>query len=148
MKPELEAAILNLLSNQNDMTIATVRPDGYPQATTVSYTSDGLKIYFGCDAASQKARNLAGSNKVSLTIDAAYRNWDEIRGLSMGGNAEPVTSKDELARVQGLMLAKFPQIAQYSEPPGTALAVYRVTPKVISVLDYSKGFGHTEQVTL
>jgi len=42
MKLELEATILDLMSSQNDMTIATVRPDGYPQATTVSYASGRL----------------------------------------------------------------------------------------------------------
>jgi hypothetical protein len=48
--------------------IATIRPDGYPQATTVSYVSDGLTIYFGCVAESQKAQNIAYNNKVSLTV--------------------------------------------------------------------------------
>jgi hypothetical protein len=28
------------------------------------------------------------------------------------------------------------------------IAVYRVVPKVISVLDYSKGFGHADLVTV
>jgi hypothetical protein len=28
------------------------------------------------------------------------------------------------------------------------IAVYRVLPKVISVLDYSKGFGHSDLVTV
>src|ERR1700731_3853356 len=33
---------------RNDMTIATVREDGYPQATAVSYVNDGLAVYFSC----------------------------------------------------------------------------------------------------
>ena len=33
---------------RNDMTIATVREDGYPQATAISYVNDGLAISFGC----------------------------------------------------------------------------------------------------
>ena len=32
-------------------------------------------------------------------------------------------------------------------PEPKDVAIYRVTPKVISVLDYSKGFGHTDLVT-
>jgi hypothetical protein len=47
--------------------------DGYPQATTVSYVSDGLTIYFGCGEASQKARNLARNTKVSLTVTLTMR---------------------------------------------------------------------------
>lgn len=146
MDKNLETTIERLLASERDMTIATVRDDGYPQATTVSYVSDGLKIYFGCDAGSQKARNLAKSNKVSLTIDAAYAGWEEIKGLSIGGTAERVVDERELARFQALMLAKFPEIANYSIESDAGLAVFRVTPEVISVLDYSKGFGHADLV--
>jgi hypothetical protein len=148
MDKSLKATILRLMSTSNDMTIATIRPDGYPQATTVSYVNDGLKIYFGCDAASQKAGNLSLNGKVSLTINAPYASWNEIQGLSLGGTAIRVTDKDELARVRRLMLGKFPQIAQYGADAEIGLAVFRISPAVISVLDYTKGFGHTDLVTL
>jgi hypothetical protein len=46
------------------------------------------------------------------------------------------------------MLAKFPQIAQFAVDAEAGLAVFRINPKVISVLDYTKGFGHTDLVTL
>jgi len=54
------------------MTIATVREDGYPQAPTVSYVNDGPTIYFGCAAASTKAKNITGNAKVSLTVNLPY----------------------------------------------------------------------------
>jgi general stress protein 26 len=148
MDKGLEATIVRLMSTTNDMTIATIRPDGYPQATTVSYVSDGMKIYFGCNAASQKARNLTANDKVSLTINAPYASWNEIHGLSLGGNAARVTDKAELARVRNLMLGKFPQIAQYGMDGEGDIAVFRISPKAISLLDYTKGFGHTDLVTL
>jgi len=91
MDPELSREIISILDDANDMTIATVREDGYPQATTVSYVNDGLKIYFGCAAESQKAKNLARNSKVSLTVNLPYASWAEIRGLSLGGRAELVT---------------------------------------------------------
>ena len=59
-----------------------------------------------------------------------------------------MTGGDELARVQQLMLAKFPQISQFGAYPGTEFVMFRITPVVISVLDCTKGFGHTELVTL
>ena len=59
MDAALREEILSVLKGASDMTIATIRPDGYPQATTVSYVSDGLTIYFGCAARSQKAQNVA-----------------------------------------------------------------------------------------
>src|SRR4051794_28114815 len=42
MKQAVRETIIDLLSRCKDMTIATVRPDGAPQATVVSYVHDGL----------------------------------------------------------------------------------------------------------
>jgi general stress protein 26 len=148
MDRALKTTIAKILASEKDMTIATVRADGYPQATTVSYVNDGLKMYFGCDAGSQKARNIARSNKISLTINAPYASWEEIKGLSIGGVAERVTDKLEIDRVNRLMRVKFPQIGEYAMSGDSELAVFRIAPQVISVLDYTKGFGHTDLVTL
>jgi nitroimidazol reductase NimA-like FMN-containing flavoprotein (pyridoxamine 5'-phosphate oxidase superfamily) len=140
----LRSRILDVLEHCDDITIATIRPDGYPQATTVSYVSDGMNIYFGTNANSQKARNLAECDKVSVTVNRPYRNWNEIMGLSLAGRARPVTDQAEMARIGALMLKKFPQIGQYMpEDPGS-LALFRIAPTVVSLLDYSKGFGHTD----
>jgi general stress protein 26 len=148
MDDALREEILSVLKGASDMTIATIRPDGYPQATTVSYVSDGLNIYFGCAAESQKAQNIASNDKVSLTVTLPYFGWEGIRGLSMGGTAKPVTDLNEINRVSELMLRKFPQILQYALAGKKGLFLVRITPGVISVLDYRKGFGHTDLVTL
>jgi len=148
MDTALREEILSVLKGANDMTIATIRPDGFPQATTVSYVSDGLTIYFGCAAESQKAQNIAYNNKVSLTVTLPYFSWEGIRGLSMGGTAKPVTDLNEINRVSELMLRKFPQILQYALTEEKGVFLVRITPEVISVLDYRKGFGHTDLVTL
>ena len=146
MDPALKQEIVSILNEANDLTIATVREDGYPQATTVSNVNDGLTIYFGCVAESQKAKNIACNAKVSLTVNLPYTSWDEIRGLSIGGKAEPVTDPREMDRMGQLMFQKFPQIARYTPTDMEELMVFRITPEIISVLDYRKGFGHTDLV--
>ena len=140
--------IISIIDDMDDMTIATVRQDGYPQATTVSYVNDGLTIYFGTSTDSQKARNIAQNNKVSLTINRGYGNWDEIEGLSIGGLATRVTDPAEQEKVAGLLFEKFPQIADYAPEDTEDVVLFRVDAKVISLLDYRKGFGHTELVQL
>ena len=147
MDAALRKTIEDILARTNDMSIATVRPDGWPQTTTVSYVSDGLTIYFVTGEHAQKARNIAINNKVSATIDRPYKNWNSILSLSLGGVATAVTDKKEITHVEKLMTEKFPQAADI-EMPDEAPAVFKITPKVISVLDYSKGFGHTDMVTL
>jgi nitroimidazol reductase NimA-like FMN-containing flavoprotein (pyridoxamine 5'-phosphate oxidase superfamily) len=146
MDPALTEEITSILDDANDMTIATVREDGYPQATTVSYVNDGLKIYFGCAADSQKAKNLARNGKVSLTVNLPYSSWNDIRGLSVGGRAERVTDPEEIDQVVQLMFQKFPQIAPYAPTEVEEIELFRVTPEIVSILDYRKGFGHTDLV--
>src|SRR5829696_6280047 len=69
MDEEIKRKILTLLDEHRIMTIATLRPDGWPQATTVGYANEGLTLYFLCGLESQKAANLARNDRVSLTID-------------------------------------------------------------------------------
>jgi len=146
MSHELKQKIISILDAGQDLTLATLREDGYPQATVVSYASDGLDIYVGTAAQSQKARNIARDGRISATITLPYGDWDQIRGVSFGGRAHAVTDPDEQLRMGGLFMRKFPQIAKYVHADLGPGAFFRLEPEVISVLDYSLGFGHTDQV--
>ena len=148
MNEDLREQIISIVNDVEDMTITTVRPDGFPQATTVSYMNDGLTIYFMTTTDSQKAHNIEQNNKVSLTINRQYKNWDDIEGLSMGAFARLVSDTDEKEEIGNLLLAKFPQAAQYEPDNDIELSFFRIEPKVISLLDYKKGFGHTEMIEL
>jgi hypothetical protein len=44
--------------------------------------------------------------------------------------------------------AKYPEYASFPQPKPQEILIFRIVPEVISVLDYSKGFGHTDLVTL
>lgn len=138
--------IISIIDDMTDMTIATIRPDNYPHATTVSYVNDGLTIYFGTTSDAQKAQNIARNNKVSLTIDRPYDTWDEIESLSLGGLATQVSDPAEQEKVGAMMYAKFPQIRGIESDDLGTLVLFRIDPEVISLLDYSRGFGHTELV--
>jgi len=48
MDEEIRWKILTLLDQHRIMTIATLRPDGWPQATTVGHANEGLRLYFLC----------------------------------------------------------------------------------------------------
>lgn len=147
MDKDTERLVLDLLAQHNILTLATVREDGYPQATTVGYVNDGLTLYVGASPRSQKVRNIQRNPRVSLTVDHDYEDWNQIRGLSMGGIAGFVTDPQELRHVLGLMRRKFPQLETMPVPVASeAITLLKITPEVISVLDYRKGFGHTELV--
>ena len=149
MNEEIRRKILTLLDQHRIMTIATLRPDGWPQATTVGYANEGLTLYFLCGPESQKAANLARDDRVSLTIDHDTPQVMEITGLSMAARAQVVTDPSEAQKALRLLMLKYPQQASIPLPmPAAAdVRIFRVTPMVISVLDYSKGFAHTDLVT-
>jgi general stress protein 26 len=140
--------ILDLLKTHDKMAIATLRGDGFPHATTVNYVNEGLVIYFGCGARSQKTRNIVRDERVSLAIDHEYVDWSKIQGLSIGGIAERVSDVQDIERIGELFTQKFPQLSGFRPEDLLGTAFFRVTPKVISVIDYTKGFGHSELVEL
>lgn len=150
MDEEIRRKILTLLDQHRIMTIATIRPDGWPQATTVGYGNEGLTLYFLCGPDSQKALNLARDDRVSLTIDHDTPQVMEITGLSMAARAHAVVDPAEAEKALRLLMLKYPQQTSANLPamPSPAdVRIFRVTPMVISVLDYSKGFAHTDLVT-
>ena len=147
MNAAMKRAILGIMDGHRNMTLATVRPDGWPQATTVGYANDGLTLYFLCGEESQKAANLARDDRVSITIDDDTPEVMEITGLSMAAHAKRVEDEAEAHKAMKLLMSRYPeQKAELPEPKEDGLAIFRVTPTVISVLDYTKGFGHTDLV--
>lgn len=150
MDDALRKTILALLDGHRIMTIATLRPDGWPQATTVGYVNEGMTLWFLCGLASQKAANLARDARVSITIDHDTPDLMAITGLSMAARAARVTDREEAEKVLRLLPTKYPDApastAAMQMPKPDEVALFRVKPEVISVLDYSKGFGHTDLV--
>src|SRR5512135_1884151 len=108
MDASIRAQILGLLDEHRIMSLATLRPDGWPQATTVGYVNDGLTLYFLCGPESQKAQNLARDNRVSLTIDHDVSDPMAITGLSMAAHAQPVSDPDELAKAMNRLVQRYP----------------------------------------
>ena len=148
MNEELRKKILALLEQHRVMTIATLRPDGWPQATTVGYVNEGLTLYFLCGLNSQKAENLARDDRVSLTIDHDTPQIMEITGLSMAARAQAVFDRSEAEKVLQMLPLKYPEQVSLPGPipAPEQVRIFRVTPTIISVLDYTKGFGHADLV--
>ncbi|WP_063982721.1 pyridoxamine 5'-phosphate oxidase family protein [Bradyrhizobium sp.] len=140
--------ILRLLDQHRTTRIATLRSDGWPQVTTVGYANDGLVIYFLCGADSQKAANLARDDRVSLTVDDDPAQVMDIAGLSMAARAKLVTNPAEFEKALHLLISRYPNQKGLDLPmPNTSeVCVFRLTPTIVSLLDYSKGFGHTDLI--
>jgi nitroimidazol reductase NimA-like FMN-containing flavoprotein (pyridoxamine 5'-phosphate oxidase superfamily) len=160
MELGLKDLILRLLNEHRVMTIATNRPDGWPQATMAGYVNDGFMLYCFVARNCQKHTNILRDPRVSITIGSDVRQPLDIQALSLAGRASVVDDGDERDHVAALRLRRFPEYggppppvrgAALScvapRPPSSGVVLLRIAPEIFSVLDYSKGFGHSDLVT-
>jgi hypothetical protein len=84
-----------------------------------------------------------------VTIDHDTADPMKITGLSMAAHAYPVTDRGEAEKVINMLPSKYPDAPPlpFKMPTPDQVRLFRLEPVVISVLDYSKGFGHTDLVT-
>ena len=88
----MEQKAVGILNEHRLMAIATLRPDGWPQATMVSYANDGLLLYFIISRASQKYANIQRDSRVSIVVGRDFENPSQIKALSIAANASEVVS--------------------------------------------------------
>lgn len=144
----MERKAAHILDRHRLMTIATLRPDGWPQATTVSYANEGLLIYFTISRNSQKFVNIARDGRVSLAIAADFEEPSEIEGLSMAANAGEVRDPEQRERAIDLLLKRHPALVRLPRPSSAHSAIMRAYPSIVTIIDYSKGFGHADVLTV
>jgi general stress protein 26 len=161
MMPGLKALILRLLDEHRVMTIATNRPDGWPQATIVGYVNDGYLLYCFVARNTQKYVNILRDPRISIAIGSDAPNPKDIKGLSLAGRACEVTDRSEFDDISKLRLKRYPEYSALPQPTSgedalvrispqpspASIVLLRIAPEIISVLDYSKGFGHSDLVT-
>jgi nitroimidazol reductase NimA-like FMN-containing flavoprotein (pyridoxamine 5'-phosphate oxidase superfamily) len=136
MDAALRQKILELLDQHRLMTVATNRPDGWPQATTVGYVNDGLTLYFLCAPQSQKAQNLARDDRISLTIDHDTSDPMAITGLSMAAHARAVDDPVEVTKALNMMPAKITRVCGVTDAEARGVTNFPsvVTAKVLRLL--------------
>jgi nitroimidazol reductase NimA-like FMN-containing flavoprotein (pyridoxamine 5'-phosphate oxidase superfamily) len=146
MKQQFKNQIIALLDQHRIMSVATNRRDGWPQATVVSYVNDGLIIYCFVGRDSQKFANISRDPRISIAIANDYHQPLQIRGLSLAGEVVVVDDQGEIDHAAEILLRRYPEYKVMPRPDPAAVAMLRTTPEIVSILDYSKGFGHTDLV--
>jgi len=147
-KPLMEQKAVDILNTYRLMAIATLRPDGWPQATMVSYANDGLLLYFVVSRASQKYANIERDSRVSIVVGRDFEDAAQIKALSIAANASEVRDPKQRERAIELILARRPNLAKLGRPDLEHSAVMRAYCSIVTILDYSKGFGHADLLTV
>lgn len=144
----MEQKAVDILNQYRLMAIATLRADGWPQATMVSYANDGLLLYFIVSRASQKFANIVRNSRVSIVVGRDFEEPAQIRALSIGANASEVRDPVQRERAIDLILERHPALATFPRPDPQQSAVMRAYCSIVTILDYSKGFGHADLLTV
>jgi general stress protein 26 len=140
-KLDPKTKILELLHEHRAMSVATVRPDGWPQATMVGYVHDDLTLYFVVARISQKLANIAIDPRISIAL--GHDTPNRLRGLSMAAHAAEVTDLAEIDLLNALLLKRYPGQRRFS-PREASTAVLRAAPIMISIIDLPKSPGEPE----
>ena len=137
------AAIVDLLDRERLMTLACIRPDGWPQATTVGYLNEGLNLYFIIARSSQKFANLQADSRASVAIRSESGAGGDGVGLSMGGRVTEVVDPEAVERLNRQVIDRYPEVHVYC-PSGDAVAVMHFRPCVISAVGVLHGRSEAE----
>lgn len=144
----MEQPAIHILDSQRIMSIATVRPDGWPQNTIVGYANEGFRIYFLIYRTSQKFENISRDSRVSIAVGGEPAQLSDVKAVYAGCKAREVTDVGERSRAWKLLAERHPNLTDLA-PPGTdEVATMVAECSHVSVLDYSKGLGHTESLTI
>lgn len=146
MQVKFRDQIVQLLNEHRIMTIATNRPDGWPQATVVGYVNDGLVLYCFVARNGQKYANIQRDPRVSVAIARDYPQPLAIRGLSLAGRALVIEDLGEVDHARRLQISRYPEYKIMPRQNPAEVPLVRITPEIVSVLDYSKGFGHSDLI--
>lgn len=144
----MEQPALQILDDNRIMSIATLRPDGWPQSTIVGYANDGWRLYFAIYRKSQKLENIRLENRVSVTVGHEPHVPRDIKAVYAGCIAREVTDLAEKARAWRLLAERHPNLMDLAPSQKDEVATMVAECRHVSVLDYSQGLGHTDSLTI
>jgi nitroimidazol reductase NimA-like FMN-containing flavoprotein (pyridoxamine 5'-phosphate oxidase superfamily) len=143
----LEHVGITILNAHRIMAISTTRPDGWSQTTIVGYANAGFDLYFLVFRSSQKFQNIERDNRVSIAVGHEPKDLGQLQALYAGGYAEEVTDPKKRELAWSLLSERHPNLALFELPEASETAMMHASCEYLSVLDYTQGFGHTENLT-
>lgn len=144
----MDETAAHILSSHRTMALSTIRPDGWPQTTIVGYANAGPVVYFVILRSSQKFANISHDDRVSLAVGDEPPDIRLAQAVYASARASEVTDSTELDRAWRLLQQRHPNLIGNPSPDKTVAAIMRADCQHLSVLDYTKGLGHSESLHL
>lgn len=144
----MQETAIEILDSHKTMALSTLRPDGWPQTTIVGYANDGLTIYFLIFRTSQKLANIRRDRRVSLAVGGDPNELSQLTAVYAAAHASEVTDPEERAHGWRILISRHPELIDFEPPERTQAAMIKAACEHVSVLDYRKGPGHTEDLSV
>jgi nitroimidazol reductase NimA-like FMN-containing flavoprotein (pyridoxamine 5'-phosphate oxidase superfamily) len=139
---------IKILNAHRIMAISTVRPDGWPQTTIVGYANRGFDIFFMIFRSGQKLANIRHDDRISIAVTDEPAQIRDIQAVYAGAHAKEITDAKEREEAWTHLMQRHSNLAGFQIPDAGEAAFMRATCKYVSVLDFSLGLGHREQLTI
>jgi uncharacterized protein YhbP (UPF0306 family) len=133
---DLPAHVLDYLTAQTTLTLATASPGGIPHASTFLYVNEGPILYFWTRPDTTTAHHVEQNPLVSFAIDEYTQDLRQTQGVQGAGECAVILSGEEIARVAHLFGQKFPELS-----PGVTLSIsfFRITSTQLEFIDNAAG---------
>jgi uncharacterized protein YhbP (UPF0306 family) len=141
---DVPAHVVEYLSAQNTLTLATASPNGVPHASTFLYVNDGPTLYFWTRPGTITARHLEQNPVVSFAVDEYAQDLRQTRGVQGSGECAVVLNGETIAKVADLFGQKFPELS-----PGATMSIsfFRIVPTELQFIDNTETGGRSQDGT-
>ena len=143
----MEQPAIRILNTHRIMSISTVRPDGWPQTTVVGYANRGFDLFFMIFRSSQKFANIQADDRISIAVASEPSEMSQLQAVYAGAHAREITDESERREAWRLLTMRHANLSGFQMPGGQA-AFMRARCRFVSVLDYTQGPGHREQLVV
>lgn len=146
---ETRARIAAFLDAHRVMSLATSGPRG-PHAANIFYVRDGFALLWISSPDSRHSLELKANSRVAATIAPDYRDFEEVCGLQITGEANCIAGASESQRARTLLKARYPFLQRLSEGPSAmreayeSAELYQLDPHRMVIIDNRLGFGHKD----
>jgi uncharacterized protein len=149
---DLAGRIAEFLDAHHVMSLATCGPHG-PHAVNLFYARDDLSLLWVSDHQSTHSANIGANPQVCATIAPDYRDFDEICGVQIFGEAHHLDDAATHRNARALLPKRYPMLEQLSDRPILERAYlraepYQLVPHRIVMIDNRLGFAHKETLDL
>ena len=137
---KIEQSIVNILSQNELCTMATVTLGGKPHANTAFYAfTDELMLYVLTPPDSRHGQNLTANSAISLAVYDSHQPWDNLKvGLQAFGTAK-VAEGQNVALALDLYTKRFPGLGQWITNPSEIAKIdsrfYQISLDQIRLID-------------